>query len=92
MDSDLPVFQEFKSKDGKPLESLPTHIADDIVGRYVLWSDILHAFKGINVVKDWNEDRVFFVLDGYAVYVPSLATHGTFSLCFSISQGALVHT
>ncbi|KAG0339108.1 hypothetical protein BG005_003533, partial [Podila minutissima] len=47
MDNEPPVFQKFKSKDGKRLQSLPTHVLDVDGGRYVLWSDIELAFKGI---------------------------------------------
>ncbi|KAG0352995.1 hypothetical protein BG005_007626 [Podila minutissima] len=80
MGTDLPVFQKFKSKDGKQLKSLPTHVSDADESRYVLWSDIQLAFKGINSLKYNSEVRVLFMADKDSVYVPLAVIHGAY-LC-----------
>jgi len=65
MDTTPPVFQTFENKDG-PLQSLPTHISEEHGDRYVLWSDIQLAFKGIDPwgFFDCEGLRILFVVDG----------------------------
>lgn len=65
MDTTPPVFQIFKNKDG-PLQSLPTYISEEHGDRYVLWSDIQLAFKGIKPLGFVEQEglRILFVVDG----------------------------
>ncbi|KAG0347925.1 hypothetical protein BG005_011834, partial [Podila minutissima] len=73
MDNEPPVFQKFKSEDGEPLESLPTRVSDTDGGRYVLWSDIELAFKGIDSLTKreyCGETRVLFMVEDDAVRLP----------------------
>lgn len=67
MDIDSPVFQTFKSKNGKPLKSLPTFNLEKDRERFLLWSDIELAFKGVESLTDKRENRVMFEIDGQTV-------------------------
>lgn len=66
---DPPVFQTFKSEDDDPLDSLLTHISEKDGRRYVLWSDIQAAFKGIDSLANGSGERIWFLVDGETVYV-----------------------
>ncbi|KFH62135.1 hypothetical protein MVEG_11774 [Podila verticillata NRRL 6337] len=66
MDTTPPIFQRFENKNG-PLQSLPTHISEEHGDRYVLWSDIQHAFKGVGLWQfiAWGQGLpILFVVDG----------------------------
>ncbi|KAG0088720.1 hypothetical protein BGZ93_010267, partial [Podila epicladia] len=69
MDTAPPIFQRFENCEG-PLQSLPTYISEEHGDRYVLWSDIQHAFKGVDLWRfvEWNDGlKVLFVVDGDTV-------------------------
>ncbi|KAF9211991.1 hypothetical protein BGZ59_007363 [Podila verticillata] len=69
MDTTPLIFQRFENKDG-PLQSLPTHISEEHGDRYVLWSDIQHAFKDVGLWQfiEWADGvRILFVVDGDTV-------------------------
>lgn len=61
MDTQAPVFQEFVSKDGKPLESLLTRTCSDGV-RYLLWSDIQRVFEAVDILQNQQGERVTLVI------------------------------
>lgn len=56
--------QKFKSKDGTPLVSLRSYpCAADTGERYVLWTDIQHAFRGIDHLETEEGMRIRFTID-----------------------------
>ncbi|KAF9369727.1 hypothetical protein CPC16_004226 [Podila verticillata] len=56
--------QKFISKDGIPLTSLRSHpCITDNPNRYILWTDIQHAFMGIDHLETTDEKRVLFMID-----------------------------
>lgn len=63
MNTDPPVFQDFKSNDSKQLESLLSRLSEEHGDRCILWSDIQCAFKGIGSLKHSRGGRVLFVVD-----------------------------
>lgn len=69
MGTDPPVFQKFESTDDEPLASLPTYISEENGVRYVLWSDILLAFKRVELglLTDDYGRMAMFVIDGETV-------------------------
>lgn len=69
MDTHPHVFQEFKSKDNKSLESLSTH-SEENGDRYILWSDIQLAFKAIDSLSLALRKSVLFMIDVDAVREP----------------------
>ncbi|KAI9241676.1 MAG: hypothetical protein BYD32DRAFT_405288 [Podila humilis] len=72
MDTTPPIFQRFENKNG-PLQSLPTHISEEHGDRYVLWSDIQHAFKGVGLWQfiAWGQGvPILFVVDGDTIRLP----------------------
>ncbi|KAG0355435.1 hypothetical protein BG005_005619, partial [Podila minutissima] len=57
--------QTFESNDGTHLPSLKSHpCAGDTTERYVLWSDILRTFHGIDHLE-LDEERILFTIDDY---------------------------
>ncbi|KAF9199038.1 hypothetical protein BGZ59_004228, partial [Podila verticillata] len=62
---DTPVFQKFKAEDGSPLTSLRTHLCPETCERFVLWTDIQHAFNGIGHLKPERKKpkRILFTTD-----------------------------
>lgn len=62
--SEWAYHQKFKTKDGTRLVSLRSHpCAADTKERYILWSDVQHAFKSIDHLETKNEERIFFMID-----------------------------
>jgi hypothetical protein len=56
--------QRFQTKDGTPLASLGSHpCAADTKERYILWTDIQHAFKGIGCLETRGKERILFMID-----------------------------
>lgn len=66
------VPQEFILDFYTPLPSLPTHLCTETNERYLLWSDIQNAFKGIVQLKErCNETLILFTVDSYGeLYSP----------------------
>lgn len=63
--SDNANLQKFISKDGTPLASLRSHpCTGDTEERYVLWSDIMCTFHGINRLEFHRGTIVYFMIDG----------------------------
>ncbi|KAF9327165.1 hypothetical protein BG006_009483, partial [Podila minutissima] len=57
-------LQKFISKDGTPLASLRSHSCiGDTKERYILWSDILCTFHGINRLESHRGMPVLFTID-----------------------------
>lgn len=60
--------QVFKDTHGNNLTALQTSSDRLSNGRFVLWSDVLDAFPGVDHIEDRSNDpivmRVFFVVDG----------------------------
>lgn len=69
MNTDSLVFQEFRSQDSEPLASVLTHISEETGDRYILWSEIQLAFKGIDSLSDVWGQRIMFAVDGDNMYV-----------------------
>lgn len=56
--------QTFQSKDGTRLASLQSHpCADDTKERYLLWSDILCTFHGIDHLETEDEEKILFMIN-----------------------------
>lgn len=56
--------QKFQSNDGTPLTRIRSHpCASDTKEQYVLWSDIQHAFQGIDHLETYMEKHVLFETD-----------------------------
>ncbi|KFH63799.1 hypothetical protein MVEG_10492 [Podila verticillata NRRL 6337] len=62
---DPPVFQKFNAEDGSMLPSLQTHLCAETDKRYLLWTDIQHAFNGVNHLSGrWTRsERIIFTID-----------------------------
>jgi len=56
-------FQAFRSHDGESLDSQPTRVCSDTGKRYILWSDIQHAFKGAIHLEDQHQRKIMFMID-----------------------------
>lgn len=61
-DPDPPILQQFQCKDNEPLASLPTRVCTDTGKRYLLWSDVQHAFDDLDHVLNYGS-RVLFEID-----------------------------
>lgn len=57
------VFQKFESEDGSALSSLRTHVCTETKERYLLWTDIQHAFHGIDHLEVEDVTMVLFTVD-----------------------------
>lgn len=57
---EAPVEQTFTSDENIKLASLPTHVCDETGRHHVLWSDVRHAFPGIDHLQDYEKARVLF--------------------------------
>lgn len=53
------VFQEFQSKDGEPLQSVPAHSDKRFGDYFVTWGDIQDAFPEVSYLLDSRGDKVF---------------------------------
>lgn len=57
------AFQAFQSHAGKLLASQPTHVCSETGKRYTLWSDIQHAFSGVDHLEDQQKSMIPFMVD-----------------------------
>ncbi|KAF9293211.1 hypothetical protein BGZ74_011803 [Mortierella antarctica] len=57
------ILQSFVSENGTKLVSLPTHLFEDSLDRYLLWIDIQSAFEDIDYLQDSHGSRVQYVPD-----------------------------
>lgn len=62
--SSPPVLQQFRAKDGKPLQSIQTHPIGRFRDLFVYWSDIQDAFPDICHLLDDRGERVLFEITG----------------------------
>lgn len=56
------VYQKFRSKDGKALNSLPTQLCIESDARYLLWNEVQSAFKDVNHLEV-SGSRILFMID-----------------------------
>lgn len=74
-DIEPPALQAFKTKDGKPLQSLPAHFCPETGDLSIFWQNLQNTFHGVDYVdympRDWdNAKRVLFMVDQHGdVYV-----------------------
>ncbi|KFH63798.1 hypothetical protein MVEG_10491 [Podila verticillata NRRL 6337] len=61
--TDPPVYQKFEAEGGSSLRSLSSYHCAETDERYLLWTDIQHAFNGIDHLKHTWGDRVLFTID-----------------------------
>jgi len=67
-DNRVPLFQVFKTEDGKPLQKLPAQICPETGVWCIFWQDVQNAFDGVDCVDlpEWTiSRRVFFMVDQY---------------------------
>ncbi|KAG0357803.1 hypothetical protein BG005_003110 [Podila minutissima] len=57
------ILQSFVSENDTKLVSLPTHLFEDSLDRYLLWIDIQSAFEDIDYLQDSHGSRVQYVPD-----------------------------
>ncbi|KAF9282716.1 hypothetical protein BGZ74_002091, partial [Mortierella antarctica] len=67
-DAEPPALQAFKTKDGKPLQSLPAHFCPETGDLSIFWQNLQNTFHGVDYVdympRDWdNAKRVLFMVD-----------------------------
>lgn len=56
--------QTFKNKDGTPLINLQSYpCSADSEERYILWTKVQRAFKGISHLETEKEERILFTID-----------------------------
>lgn len=76
------VNQNFRSKDGTPLGTLPSHLCSETGQRYVLWNDVQDTFHGVVLLEiNWGQKAQFMINKHGELYVSfclflSLARHG----------------
>ncbi|KAG0340636.1 hypothetical protein BG000_011530 [Podila horticola] len=70
------VNQNFRSKDGTPLGTLPSHLCPETGQRYVLWNDVQDTFHGVVLLEiNWGQKAQFMINKHGELYDPLRIQH-----------------